>query len=80
MPAGSGCDGHRTIPRHRTLNAGPPASSALVMRGTRRCRHEAAGTAPRGQRVAAPAAGAPEPEPGDPAARKPDRRPFRTAS
>ena len=42
-------------PGHRTLNTAPPPLSARSWRH-RRCRHEAADPAPRGQPVAAPAA------------------------
>ena len=69
-------------PGHRTLNTAPPPLSARSWRH-RRCRHEAADPAPRGQPVAAPAAEGPAPERGtaarelDPAA-IPHRQLFRT--
>jgi hypothetical protein len=52
-------------PGHRTLNTAPPPLSARSWRH-RRCRHEAADPAPRGQPVAAPAAEGPAPERGGP--------------
>jgi len=65
-------------PAHRMPDADLAASSALVRRPCRSAVGRLA--ASRGQRGAAPAGGGTGPERGDPTARNPDRRPFRTAS